>query len=572
MMAKGGHCHLIHNLCGGKAVCYPMVKQALQTGCIALLTLAFLFQPVWAAGEFVGEQIKTPPHHTAAQPTSGHNTHERLGHALVSVMPYPNHPEAKLVLTFLSGVLNNPAHQVDPKLFQPFVPTATLAELFFFTGVTKDTSYLGVMMKRAPMMGGGASGSSSTPGNLSPAEQQRQLACYQALMKYVNSSNIDHLRTLKTVPGQFTLTELFMLAGFFAKAGPQEDADFWAARLEQRAAQIPQEMGEPAKTKPAPPRSSAAAAGTSSLYGGHLSPTPAPATGTAPDDDTLPEAVANQESLTASPHAEAEAVDPPQALVVPEDLLKELEQHPTNTTTPAVPPSSDPATASRSRQKTTQDVVQQGLRYLTGRHGVAKNPLLAFQHFQQAAALGSGPGVLLLGVCYDEGIGTAKNPALAFRHYLEAERRGEKLPELFFNLANMAAQGRGTPKNLSMARTYYQKAIAVRPAYTKALFNLALLEHLAQDYPAAFQHYLQGAKLGHTPSAVNLATLYANGQGTPQNLVRAYFWSGVGTRSRDPKVSALAQQKCQTYRTYLTTEQLTALDQLLKQPRSYKSF
>lgn len=548
-----------------------MVGRSLPKGCIALLSLVLMLQPAWAVGEFVssrGPSSASRPT-TTEQPDPGiHPIKERLGRAVVSVMSYPNHPEARLVLTILSSVLNNPTQQVDPKLFQPFVPTATLAELFFFTGMTKDPAYIGVMMKRAPTMGT----SSYDGAPRTPEEQQRQLACYQALMRYVNSSNVEDLRSLKTVPGRFTLTELLMLAGFFAKAGPADDADFWTTRLEQRAAQIPHEMGEPpAKTSPVVPK---AFTGNPSLYGGGLVSRPAPAppqTLTQPDDNTQPETVANQDRSTSQSTEEDET---PQALVVPEELLKDLEQRSPRTGTAEAGPSDvqPSAVVPQGKPKTAQEALKQGLGYLTGHHGVTKNPTLAFQHFQQAAAMGSGAGYMLMAVCYDEGIGTQQNASLAFRHYQEAERRGEKLPELFFNLANMAAQGRGTQKNLPLAKTYYQKAITMRPTYTKALFNLALLEHLDQNYSAAFQHYLQGAKLGHTASAVNLATLYANGQGIPQNMVRAYFWSGVGTRSRDPKVSALAQQKLQTYRPHLSPQQLASLDQLLKQPRSYKSF
>uniref|UniRef100_UPI0040483D3E tetratricopeptide repeat protein n=1 Tax=Algoriphagus sp. TaxID=1872435 RepID=UPI0040483D3E len=65
-----------------------------------------------------------------------------------------------------------------------------------------------------------------------------------------------------------------------------------------------------------------------------------------------------------------------------------------------------------------------------------------------------------------------------------------------------------------------------------AQFNLALMyedgQGVPQDYKQAVKWYTKAAEQGDASAQHNLGLMYANGQGVPQDNVYAHMWSNLG--------------------------------------------
>jgi hypothetical protein len=85
-------------------------------------------------------------------------------------------------------------------------------------------------------------------------------------------------------------------------------------------------------------------------------------------------------------------------------------------------------------------------------------------------------------------------------------------------------QGRGVPKDYSLAAQWYRKA--AEQGNDSAQFNLGMDyetgQGVPQDYGQAVQWYRKAAAQGNDHAQAHLGSLYAVGRGVPQNNVVAY--------------------------------------------------
>ncbi|SMX40816.1 tetratricopeptide repeat protein [Maliponia aquimaris] len=210
--------------------------------------------------------------------------------------------------------------------------------------------------------------------------------------------------------------------------------------------------------------------------------------------------------------------------------------------------------------------------------GVEKDPTAAADLYRGAAEAGHARAQNNLGLLYVRGDGVAQDYAEAARMFQAAAEQG--LPEALTNLGVLYENGFGVPQNDTLAAELYRqggqgdraRAGDAGPIYDPRLAppptdaaGLKALEKaaLAGDPVAEFQmawlllsatpreprRTMQGAILmrraaeaGHAPAMANLALLYFEGTGLPQDYVLGQMWlvlAGSGGFAGAAEISAL---------------------------------
>lgn len=130
--------------------------------------------------------------------------------------------------------------------------------------------------------------------------------------------------------------------------------------------------------------------------------------------------------------------------------------------------------------------------------GVPRNPKLAAQWFDKAAAQGLAPAQYRLGSLYEKGVGVERDQLRARKLYLSAAQAGNA--RAMHNLAVMLAEGGEGGK---------------------------------PDYAGASEWFRKAGELGVRDSQFNLAILYARGLGVNQSLVQSYVWFAAAAAQGD---------------------------------------
>ncbi|MGE5368696.1 MAG: peptidoglycan-binding protein [Chloroflexota bacterium] len=130
--------------------------------------------------------------------------------------------------------------------------------------------------------------------------------------------------------------------------------------------------------------------------------------------------------------------------------------------------------------------------------GVPRDPKLAAQWFEKAAAQGLAPAQYRLGSLYEKGVGVERDHARARKLYLSAAGAGNA--RAMHNLAVMLAEGGDGGK---------------------------------PDYAGASEWFRKAGELGVRDSQFNLAILYARGLGVSQSLVQSYLWFSAAATQGD---------------------------------------
>ena len=110
-----------------------------------------------------------------------------------------------------------------------------------------------------------------------------------------------------------------------------------------------------------------------------------------------------------------------------------------------------------------------GFAFMHGWAPAERSHVKAVAWFRKAADAGQSLAQLLLGLCYDLGIGLAKDTALAIPWFVKAAAQG--LAPAQFILGTCYASGRGVAANAALAASWYAKAAA--QGFTKQQFAAA---------------------------------------------------------------------------------------------------
>jgi TPR repeat protein len=214
---------------------------------------------------------------------------------------------------------------------------------------------------------------------------------------------------------------------------------------------------------------------------------------------------------------------------------------------------------------------QQKAQYNLGviyQHGkaVAKDYAEAAKWYQRAAEQGQARAQSSLGTMYLDGKGVPQDDAEAIRWFYRAAEQGD--PEGQYQLGFMFMQGRAVPRSSGMP-TLWPADVPRRWPYPPEveagavrLYRLAAEQGFApaqralgasywsgsvalggsKDYTQAAKWYGRAAEQGDIMSQYFLGTMYAEGQGVPQDDLLAYFWLNLAA-ARGPTEAREARDK-----------------------------
>lgn len=182
--------------------------------------------------------------------------------------------------------------------------------------------------------------------------------------------------------------------------------------------------------------------------------------------------------------------------------------------------------------------------YKQGDHA-PKDPVLAFRYLKQVAQLRVDPSCANdLSECYAQGIGTVVNQAAAFYWIKVAAEDG--FAPAAYTLAAKYFDGAGTAKDLTQAKLWAEKSVAVKApnqAHARALLrriaggsaraagqpvvnvtNQAVAAWQKGQFREAARLFRQGAKEGNGFAMHQLSLLYRDGRGVKRDLKRSFEW------------------------------------------------
>ena len=179
-----------------------------------------------------------------------------------------------------------------------------------------------------------------------------------------------------------------------------------------------------------------------------------------------------------------------------------------------------------------------GLLYVRG-DGVAQDYERAAQLFTAAAEQGQKQAMVNLGVLYENGFGVPLDEARAIALY----RQGGQSP----GATTPAGQADGLIYDARLATPGDPGALqqAARAGDPIAMFQLAWLLAETPEAPHANLAYAarlfeQAALSGHAPSMANLAVLYFEGRGLPQDYVLGQMWRTLANQAGLPEPATLS--------------------------------
>ncbi len=145
--------------------------------------------------------------------------------------------------------------------------------------------------------------------------------------------------------------------------------------------------------------------------------------------------------------------------------------------------------------------------------------------WRSAAEGGNPAGQVLLGACFDAGVGLEKDEKEAARWYTKAAGAGDARG--MTNLGLMYENGRGVEKDEKKAAEWYQKAADAGSAL--GMTNLGFMYAggrggLEKDDKEAVTWYRKAADTGSTRGMHNLGFMYENGRGVEKDDKKAAEW------------------------------------------------
>lgn len=204
--------------------------------------------------------------------------------------------------------------------------------------------------------------------------------------------------------------------------------------------------------------------------------------------------------------------------------------------------------------------------------GALRDPAAAMRHFEQAVSTGSAPALIAMGDMYRTADGVPMDLERARRLYLQAIAAGSA-PNGAFSLGvlyrdaqppdaeraiayfeqsakagrgaaltaigDMYRDGKGVPKDPSLARQYYERAIAAGETGPASYAVAGLYRDPAAGNPAAAIPYLeQSAAGGRAASYSALAEMYRRGEGVPADVAMARHYYEEALAAGDVKGGA----------------------------------
>ena len=173
-----------------------------------------------------------------------------------------------------------------------------------------------------------------------------------------------------------------------------------------------------------------------------------------------------------------------------------------------------------------------GLAFETGSDGKTIDHEQAFSFYMKAAELGHQEAQTSVGDLYQLGRGVKKQPEEAVKWWRKAADAGHAKAQ--FNVA-VACYNKQTVRSVEEAVDYFH--MAADQDYGPAQHHLSHLyiegKFVSKDPDAGFEYAYKAAMNGIAASQVDLALMYATGNGAEKDVVEAFAWAMVATDTMD---------------------------------------
>ena len=166
----------------------------------------------------------------------------------------------------------------------------------------------------------------------------------------------------------------------------------------------------------------------------------------------------------------------------------------------------------------------------------------AMRWYGKAARAGSPQAQFLLGMKYENGVGTEADPRKAVEWFRRAAGGGHALAQ--YRLAIALHEGSGVGRNIGEAAAWYERA--AENGIPEAAFNLAFIleKSLAgtADETGAANWYRKAADAGLGQAQFNLGVLYAEGRGVERDPVEARIRFACAQAAGQPNAAAYGRR------------------------------
>ena len=167
-----------------------------------------------------------------------------------------------------------------------------------------------------------------------------------------------------------------------------------------------------------------------------------------------------------------------------------------------------------------QACLQRGL----GTKGWLQERVARQARWREAVAQNNAKAMVLLGECYEGGVGVPQNYAEAMRWYRQAADAGNSWA--MTNIGWLYANGKGVPQDYAEAMRWYRQAADAGDS--SAMNNIGGLyangEGVPQNYAEAMRWFRRAADAGNSSAMNNIGVLYQDGKGVPQDDAEARRW------------------------------------------------
>lgn len=181
---------------------------------------------------------------------------------------------------------------------------------------------------------------------------------------------------------------------------------------------------------------------------------------------------------------------------------------------------------------------------------------------RQNAMIGQAAEQFEIANRYALGYGVDIDLVQSYKWFIKAAQN--KLAVAQFSVGMMLEHGKGTDRNLSLSRNYYQRA--AEQGNLMSIYRLAMMNAAPQnpttkpDFKVALKWFNMAANAGLVDAQYNLAVLYEKGHGTDVDLVETYKWYTIAGNKGDQQ----ATKRANTIKLELSASQIVKAQAAIK--------
>lgn len=188
-----------------------------------------------------------------------------------------------------------------------------------------------------------------------------------------------------------------------------------------------------------------------------------------------------------------------------------------------------------------EKIKKQAQKYYWGK-SVKQDLSKALSLYEKAAGLGDAEAQFIAGGMYYTGKGTDINYPKAFNYLASAADQGKSSPEAQFALAEMYLKGEIVPRNLILARKFFNQAAegGAKDAQNELGFMYYVGNGVEKDFNKSLDWFEKAAAQGMVIAQYNVGMMwYLGNSDRGADLVKAYAWLGLAAAGGHPNAAGV---------------------------------